>query len=59
MEYEAHILIRVNLTTDVSKGEKRTYSPPRLILLATTNVESGATLNISEATGGGLLNTHS
>ena len=59
MEHEAHILIRVNLTTAVRNGDKRIYSPPRLIPLAATDVESGATQNISEASGGGLLNTHS
>ena len=59
MEHEMHILIRVDLTTGVSNGDKRTYSPPRLTPLAITDVESGATANIAEASGGGLLNTHS
>ena len=53
-------LISVDLTTAVSNGDKRTYSPPRLISLASTDVESGATSRISEASnGGGLLNTNS
>lgn len=59
MEYEMHTLISVDLTTDVSNGEKRTYSPPRLIPLAATDVESGTTAYIAESNGGGLLNTHS
>lgn len=54
-----HTLISVDLTTDVSNGEKRTYSPPRLIPLAATDVESGTTAYIAESNGGGLLNTHS
>ena len=59
MEHEAHTPISVDLTTAVSKGDKRTYSPPRLIPLPATDVESGATVFIAEGTGGGLLNTHS
>jgi hypothetical protein len=59
MKYEMHTLISVDLTTAVSNGDKRTYAPPRLILLAATNVESGTTQNIAEGTGGGLLNEHS
>jgi hypothetical protein len=59
MEHEMHTLISVDLTTAVSNGDKRTYSPPRLIPLAATDVESGATSHIAEASGGGLLNTHS
>lgn len=59
MEHEMHTLISVDLTTAVSNGDKRTYSPPRLIPLAATDVESGTTSNIAEATGGGLLNTNS
>jgi hypothetical protein len=57
MEHEMHALIRVDLTTVVSNGDKRTYSPPRLIPLAATDVESGSTSNIAEGTGGGLLNS--
>lgn len=59
MKHDMHTLISVDLTIAVSNGDKRTYSPPRLIPLAATNVESGATANIAEASGGGLLNTHS
>ncbi len=59
MEHEMHTLISVDLTTAVSNGDKRAYSPPRLIPLAATDVESGATAYIAEGTGGGLLNTHS
>ena len=59
MEHEIRTLIRVDLTNGVINGEKRTYSPPRLILLAATDVASGATSYIAEASGGGLLNTHS
>lgn len=59
MEHDMHPLIRVDLTTPVSNGDKRAYSPPRLIPLAATNVESGNTQYIAEADGGGLLNTHS
>ena len=59
MEHEMHTLISVDLTTDVSHGDKRTYSPPRLIHLAATDVESGTTVYIAEGTGGGLLNTPS
>lgn len=57
MEHEISTLINVDLTTCVSSGEKRTYSPPRLILLTAVNVESGITTNIAEGTGGGLLNS--
>jgi hypothetical protein len=59
MEHEMHTLIRVDLTTVVSTGDKRTYSPPRLIPLAATDVESGTNSNIAEGTGGGLLNDQS
>ena len=59
MEHEMHALISVDLTTVGSNGDKRTYSPPRLIPLAATDVESGSTAHIAEGTGGGLLNTHS
>ena len=59
MEHEMHALISVDLTTVVSNGDKRTYSPPRLILLAATDVESGTNSYIAEGTGGGLLNTNS
>jgi hypothetical protein len=59
MEHEMHTLIKVDLTTAVSHGDKRTYSPPRLIPLATIDVKTGATSYIAEGTGGGLLNTHS
>lgn len=61
MEHEMHALISVDLTTVVSNGDKRTYSPPRLTPLVDTDVESGATSHIAEASGGGggLLNTHS
>lgn len=59
MEHEMHTLISVDLTTAVSNCDKRTYSPPRLIPLAATNVESGTTQHIAEANGGGLLNTDS
>lgn len=57
MKHEIPTLINVDLTTCVSNGEKRTYSPPRLIPLADVNVESGATSHIAEGTGGGLLNS--
>jgi hypothetical protein len=59
MEHEMHTLISVDLTTAVSNGDKRTYSPPRLTLLPATDVESGVTDPISETNGGGLLNTDS
>lgn len=59
MEHEMYNLISVDLTTAVSNGDKRTYLPPRLILLAATNVESGTTAPIAETNGGGLLNTNS
>jgi hypothetical protein len=58
MEHEIHTLISVDLTTTVSNGDKKTYSPPRLIHLAATDVNTGATVYIAEGTGG-LLNTHS
>lgn len=51
-----HTLLSVDLTTVVSNGGKRTYSPPRLIPLAAIDVGSGTTTNIAEVTGGGLLN---
>lgn len=54
-----HTLISVDLTTAVNNGDKKTYSSPRLIPLAATDIESGTTSNIAEASGGGLLNTHS
>ena len=57
MEHEMHTLISVDLTTGVSNGDKRTYSPPRLIPLPTIDVESGHAMNIAEGTGGGLLNS--
>lgn len=57
MEHEIPTLINVDLTTCVSDGEKSTYSPPRLTLLTAFNVESGATTNIAEISGGGLLNS--
>lgn len=59
MEHEMHTPISVDLTTADSNGDKRTYSPPRLIPLAATDLESGATAYIAEGTGGGLLNSHS
>ena len=59
MDHEMHTLIRGDLTTGVSNGDKRTYSAPRLIPLAATDVESGTTVHIAEASAGGLLNTHS
>lgn len=55
MEHEMHTLISVDFTTAVSNGDKRAYSPPRLIPLATTDTESGVVQNIAEADGGGLL----
>lgn len=59
MDHEMHTPISVDLTTAVSNGDKRIYSPPRLIPLAATKVASGTTSHIAEASGGGLLNTHS
>lgn len=59
MDHEMYPLINVDLTTCVSNGDKRTYSPPRLTPLIATDVKSGTTSNIAEASGGGLLNTHS
>lgn len=57
MEHEVHTPISVDLTTCVSNGGKRTYSPPRLISMMAIKVESGSTANIAEGTGGGLLNS--
>lgn len=61
MEHEMHTLISVDLTTGVSNGDKRTYSPPRLIPLPATDVETGDTAYIAEASHGvgvgGLLNS--
>ena len=60
MEHEMPPDINVDLTTCVRNDDnKRTYSPQRLTLLAVIDVASGATANIAEGTGGGLLNTHS
>ena len=58
MEHEMHTHISVDLTTGATNGDKRTYSPPRLIPLAATDVESGYSEHIAEATAGsGLLNS--
>ncbi len=59
MEHEVDTLISVDLTTSVSNGDKKIYSPPLLTILGNTNVESGATTNIAEASCGGLLNLES
>lgn len=55
MEHEMDTLESVDSTMCVSNGDEKTYSPPRLIILTATDVESGTTTNIAEASGGGLL----
>jgi len=57
MAHEMPPLISVDLTTAVSNGDKKTYSPPRLILLAMIDVKSGTASVIAE-TCNGLLNSH-
>ena len=49
--------LSVDLTTAVSNGDKKTYSPPRLIPLAMTDVKSDQNGFIAE-TCGGLLSSH-
>ncbi len=59
MEHEMDPLISDDSITCVNDGEKKTYSPPRLIILTGTNVESGTTSNIAEASAGGILSIES